>query len=61
MILKTLHVVLNIDRFLGGRLVLENYGPDIEYIQGTKNIVTDELSILPIDGNQETTHESTYK
>ena len=33
----------------------------IEYIQGSKYIVTDSLSRLTINGNQETTHESTYK
>ena len=35
----------------------EEYGPDIEYIQGGKNIVADTLSRFPINGNQETTHE----
>ena len=42
-------------------LLLENYGPYIEYIQGNENIVTDTLSRLPINSNQDTTHESTYK
>ena len=30
-------------------------------MQGNKNIVTDSLSRFPITGNQETTHEYTYK
>ena len=33
----------------------------IEYVQGSKNIVADALSIFPINGNQETTHDSNYK
>ena len=48
------------DRLLIWRLILEEYGPKIEYIQGNKNIVADALSIFNIDGNQETTQESTY-
>ena len=48
-------------KVLRWRLILENYGPDIEYIQGGKSIATDTLSIFPINGNQKTTHEYTYK
>ena len=33
----------------------------IEYIQSSKNIVADALSIFPINVNQETTHDYTYK
>ena len=33
---------------------------EIEYIQGEKNIVADELSRLPTNGNQNTTYESIY-
>ena len=43
------------------RLIIEEYGPDIEYIQGDKNILADTLSIFAINVNQETTLESTYK
>ena len=43
------------------RLILEEYAVDIEYIQDGKNILTDELLRLSINGNQETTHESTYR
>ena len=41
--------------------MIEDYGPDIEYIQGTTNIVADALSRFSIIWNQETTHKSTYK
>ena len=51
----------NTDRVLQWRLILEEYGPDMKYIQGEENIAADELSQLPNNGNQETTHESTYK
>ena len=43
------------------RLIHEEYGPDIEYIQSDKNIVADALSILTINGNQDTTQESTLQ
>ena len=51
---------INNDRMLRRRLILEEYGPGIEYILGNKNIAADALSRLPNNGNQETTHESTY-
>ena len=53
--------MFNTDRILKSILILEEYGLGIEYIQGNKNIVTYALSIFPIIGNQETTHESNYK
>ena len=49
----------NTDRVLRWRLILEEYGPDIEYIPGEKKIVADVLSRLSKNGNQETTHETT--
>ena len=42
------------------RLMLDEYGPDIEYIPGEKNIAADALSKLTNNGNKETTHESIY-
>ena len=43
------------------RLILEEYGPEIEYIQRSKNIVAGVLSILSVNADQDTTHDSTYK
>ena len=45
----------NTDIVLILRLILEEYGPEIEYIQGNNNIVADKLSRFPINENQETT------
>ena len=50
----------NTNRVLRWRLILEEYGPDIDYIPGAKNIAIYALSRLPNNVNQETTHESTY-
>ena len=33
------------------RLLLEEYGPEIEYIKGPKNVVADTLSRLPKQGD----------
>ena len=41
--------------------ILEEYGPDIEYIQDDKNILTDAPLRFLINRNQDTTQESTYK
>ena len=43
------------------RLTLEEYGLDIEYIKGDKNLVADSISTCFTNRNQETTQESTYK
>ena len=43
------------------RLILEDYGPDIEYIKGDKNILADALSIFLTNENQETKQKSTYQ
>ena len=45
----------NTNRVLIWRLILEEYGPDIEYIQGDKNTVVYVLSIFLMNVNQETT------
>jgi hypothetical protein len=34
-------------------LVLEEFGPDLQYIKGTHNVVADALSRLPIDDDQD--------
>ena len=51
----------NTDSVLRWRLILEEYGPYIEYIKGENNIVTDRLSRTPLNGNKETTQKSTYQ
>ena len=51
----------NTDWVLWWRLILENFVPDIEYILDNKNITAGALSLFPLNINQETTHESTYK
>ena len=48
-------ITFNADRVLRWWLILEKYGLDIEYIKGEKNIVTDGLSRIPLNGNKETT------
>ena len=53
--------MFNTNRLLIWRLKLKNYGPNIENIEGNKNKVSDTSSRFPINRNQETTHESTYK
>ena len=51
----------NIDRVLRWRLILEEYGPDIEYIRGENIIVSDERSRIPLNGNQDTIQKSNYQ
>ena len=53
--------IFNYDRVLRWRLILEEYGPDTEDIKGEKNIVVDIISIIPLNGNKETTKKSTYQ
>jgi hypothetical protein len=36
------------------RLVLEEYGPELEYIEGERNVVADTLSRLDIEDDRET-------
>ena len=56
MIIKILHVNFNTNIVLIWRHILSENGPDIEYIQVKKNIVTGAVSIFTISGNQEATH-----
>ena len=53
--------MFNTNILLRWRLILEQYVPYIEYIKGEKNIVADALSMIPLNGNQETTQKSTYQ
>ena len=39
--------ICNTGRVLRWILILEEYGPDIEYIKGEKNIVSDGITINP--------------
>jgi transposase InsO family protein len=43
----------NTERVMRWRLVLEEFGPDLQYIKGERNIVADALSRLEIDDDQE--------
>ena len=43
------------------RRILEEHSPNIKYIIGEKKILSDKLSILPLNGNKETTQKSTSK
>ena len=42
---------LSTDRVLILRLILEEYGPDIEYIKGDINTLADSISGLTLNGN----------
>ena len=44
----------NTERVMRWRLVLEEYGPELQYIKGEKNIVADALSRLNIEDDQVT-------
>ena len=44
--------ILNTDRLLILRIILEEYVPDRECIKGENNIVKDGLSRIPFNGNQ---------
>ena len=43
----------NTDRVMRGRLILEEYGPELRYIKGERNIVADTLSRLNILDSEE--------
>ena len=51
----------NTDILLRWRLILEEYGTDIEYTKGDKNVLAAVLPIFTLNTNTETTHKSTYK
>ena len=42
----------NTERVMRWRLILEEYGPELIYIQGKKNVVADALSRLDLDQNE---------
>ena len=41
----------NSDRVMRGRLYIEEYSPDLQYIKGEKNVVADTLSRLDMEEN----------
>ena len=41
----------NTDRVIRWRLIIEEYGPDLRYIEGPKNVVADALSRLGLKDN----------
>ena len=41
----------NTDRVIRWRLIIEEYGPDLRYIEGPKNVVADALSRLGLQDN----------
>ena len=41
-----MYIMLNSDRVMQWRLYIEEYSPDLQYIKGEKNVVTDALSRL---------------
>jgi hypothetical protein len=43
----------NTEHLMRWRLVLEEFGPDLQYIKGERNVVADALSRLEIDDDQE--------
>ena len=43
----------NTERLMQWRLILEKFGPELEYIKGENNVVTDALSCLEMSHNQE--------
>ena len=51
----------NTGRVLRWRLIPKEYGPDIEYIKGEKNVVVDAISIFPLNGYQKTTQKFIYQ
>ena len=53
--------MFNTDILLRWRIILEEYGPDVEYIKGEKNIFAYGISRIPLNGNEETTQNSTYQ
>ena len=43
---------INTERVMRWRLILEEFGPEIKYIKGEHNVLSDSLSCLEISDNQ---------
>jgi RNase H-like domain found in reverse transcriptase/Integrase zinc binding domain len=50
----------NMDRVMRWRLIIEEYGPELKYIKGERNIVADALSRLDMPSDKSHTAEETY-
>jgi hypothetical protein len=48
------------DRVMRWRLILEEYGPELKYIKGERNIVADALSRLDMSSDKSHNSEETY-
>ena len=53
MIIKSNLSFFNTERVMRWSLILEEFGPELKYLKGEKNVEADALSILVISGNQE--------
>ena len=53
--------IFNTDKVIIWRLIIEEYGPYIYNIKGEKNMVSDALSRIPLNGNKKATYNSTYQ
>ena len=45
--------ILNTERVMHWRLILEEFGPELKYIKGANNVVADALSRLDMSDNQD--------
>ena len=50
---NVIHNFLNTERVMRWRLILEEFGPELKYIKGENNVLSDALSQLEISNNQE--------
>jgi hypothetical protein len=48
------------DRVMRWRLIIEEYGPELKYIKGERNVVADALSCLDMSSDKSHTLEETY-
>ena len=53
--------IINTERVMRWSLILEEFGPELKYIKGENNVVSDALSRLEISDNQEILNISELK
>jgi hypothetical protein len=58
--LNLTYVNFNTERVMRWRLIIEEYGPELYYVKGTKNVVADALSRLPLIDDTSTDEDFTY-